>query len=248
MARSRLISEAVILSKKINAVSEGAENLYYRLYLVCDDFGCFFADPKIIKGKAYTLRKISIEKIKKRMRELADIKLIKLYEIDGEMYYMVLKFNTYQKFRRDIMRKHMVPTCSQQGLRNVSVTPRQKSVTSWNVSGFGDKERESVNTILSSSNKEQDKYLEDSFREFWKAYPRKVEKTTAFKAFKTLMRKETLRTIAKATNGYNDWLKSERVRRGIEIKNQMHFIKYPASFLRENKWKEHIDFVYKPPL
>ena len=86
------------------------------------------------------------------------------------------------------------------------------------------------------------------FKEFWEAYPRKIEKEDAFLAFKALRRKESLKTIAKATNGYNDWLKKERLKKNLSKKEQVDYIKYPASFLRKNKWKTHLNFKYTPRL
>jgi len=45
MAKGRLLNRVIILSRKINAISEGAENLYYRLLVISDDYGRFHADP-----------------------------------------------------------------------------------------------------------------------------------------------------------------------------------------------------------
>lgn len=54
-----MIDRVIILSKKINSISEGAENLYYRIYVNTDDYGRYHADPEILKGQIYTRKKIS---------------------------------------------------------------------------------------------------------------------------------------------------------------------------------------------
>jgi len=110
MARGRMIDKVIILSRKINAISEGAENLYYRVYVNTDDFGLFHADPEILKGQIYTLRKnISIETIEDRLKELSEIELIKLYKHNGETYLEVVDFEKHQTFRKDYVRKYDYP-------------------------------------------------------------------------------------------------------------------------------------------
>jgi len=105
-----MIDKVIILSRKINAISEGAENLYYRVYVNTDDFGLFHADPEILKGQIYTLRKnISIETIEDRLKELSEIELIKLYKHNGETYLEVVDFEDHQTFRKDYVRKYDYP-------------------------------------------------------------------------------------------------------------------------------------------
>ena len=109
MARGRMIDKVIILSTKINAISEGAENLYYRIYVNTDDFGLFHANPKILKGQIYTLRNISVATIEKRLNELIEIGLLKVYENNGEKYIEVVDFEKHQTFRKDYVRKHEYP-------------------------------------------------------------------------------------------------------------------------------------------
>ena len=113
MAKGRLLNRVIILSRKINAISEGAENLYYRLLVISDDYGRFHADPEIIKGQIYTLRKIKISTIKQRLQELDDIKLIKIYNSNGEKYLEIVNFEKNQYFRKDIKRKSDFPSFQQ---------------------------------------------------------------------------------------------------------------------------------------
>jgi len=104
-----MLNKAIILSKKINAVSEGAENLYYRLLVNTDDFGRFRAEPEIIKGQIYTIRKISVGQVADRLQELREIGLIRLYVVDEETYLEITKFEEHQKFRSDIQKKEEYP-------------------------------------------------------------------------------------------------------------------------------------------
>jgi hypothetical protein len=84
---------------------------------------------------------------------------------------------------------------------------------------------------------------DDAFREFWDAYPEKRNKPDALKAFNVLRRTVPVETIAKAFNGYMDFLKHQRVDKGFEQAPM-----YPATFLRSERWKEYLDFKYKAKL
>jgi len=127
MARGRMIDKVIILSRKINAVSEGAENLYYRIYVNTDDFGLFHADPEILKGQIYTLRKdISVAIIQNRLDELIEIELIKIYKYNSETYLEIVDFEKHQTFRKDYTRKYDYPkpdTKSYEPVQNRTESP-----------------------------------------------------------------------------------------------------------------------------
>ena len=109
IARGRMIDKVVILSKKVNTISEGAENLYYRLNINADDYGRYHAEPAIIKGQIYTLRKISLKQIENRIQELFKVRLIKLYRNNGEPYLEIVDFEKHQTFKSDRPKKAEFP-------------------------------------------------------------------------------------------------------------------------------------------
>jgi hypothetical protein len=85
--------------------------------------------------------------------------------------------------------------------------------------------------------------IQKEFTDFWEAYPVKLKKEDAREAFKALRKKVDLATIIKAFNGYMDFLKDKRLKENFP-QNPM----YPATFLREERWKDYLDFQYKPSL
>jgi len=111
MSKNRLLSESLILSEKVNSVSEGAEVLYCRLQLIVDDLGHYHSRPEIIKGKVLTLRQISVPAIKKRLRDLWVSGLIRLYTSNknGEIYLEIVDFEEHQRFRVDIKKRVEYP-------------------------------------------------------------------------------------------------------------------------------------------
>jgi hypothetical protein len=104
-----MIDKVVILSKKINAISEGAENLYYRVNIKADDYGRYHAEPEILKGQVYTLRKIKLAEIFRRIDELWKIELIKLYVVKDEKYLEIVDFEKHQTFKTDRLKKAEYP-------------------------------------------------------------------------------------------------------------------------------------------
>ena len=96
----------------------------------------------------------------------------------------------------------------------------------------------------SNKNKSRDLYIgETEFIQFWESYPNKEAKDVALAAFKVLRKKESLETIAKAFNGYMDFLKNERIRNNFNRKPMN-----ASTFLRQNRWKDFLDFRYEAPL
>jgi len=103
-------------------------------------------------------------------------------------------------------------------------------------------------SISISSSKEND--FAKEFEEFWSAYREIGEKKDdignkqeALKAYKTLRQKEEKATIVRATNGYADYLKYKRLEENFKQRKS-----FASTFLRSERWKEHIDFKYKPSM
>ncbi|NVM21394.1 MAG: hypothetical protein HWN68_06405, partial [Desulfobacterales bacterium] len=96
----------------------------------------------------------------------------------------------------------------------------------------------------SSDLKPAEEQFRKEFKEFWDYYDYKVSRQDAFKAFKALRRKGVeFEIIMKAAKGYMGFLKHKRIRDGFEQQQ-----KYPAGFLRNEYWKDYVDFQYRPPM
>ena len=193
MASARLLSKNIILSRKLNEVSEGAENLYYRLLVMSDDFGCYHADPGIIKGKAYTLRKISLSIIEKRLLELKEIHLIKMYSVNGESYIQIKKFEDHQRFRSDIKRKSIYPQY-EQGSRNESDTTRnvESSLVSRNRSN-NRSENKDIGRIVTYLNEKAGKNFSENSEETIKLINRRLNDGYSIEQFMEVIDKKALK-------------------------------------------------------
>ncbi|MEE9510407.1 MAG: phage replisome organizer N-terminal domain-containing protein [Candidatus Bathyarchaeia archaeon] len=99
------------------------------------------------------------------------------------------------------------------------------------------------NSTLEDNKVEDNTYTEE-FSFFWDYYNNKVAKKDALKAYTTLMRMgETHERIMNAAKGYFNHLRNEKVYSNFE-KAMM----YPATFLRNEKYKDFLGVKYNPPM
>jgi len=89
----------------------------------------------------------------------------------------------------------------------------------------------SVSSSPSSSSSSLNNIYTPQFNKFWAEYPNKMEKDVAFEVFERLKEKEKQQTVIAARN-YRIKTKRE--------KQEKRFIKHPATFLRKNRWKDHL--------
>ena len=73
---------------------------------------------------------------------------------------------------------------------------------------------------------EQVKEIDSLFIEFWNAYPRKLDKAKAFRAFKSAMKRAKFEDILAGVIGYRN-----------DPARKPEFTKYPASWLNSDSWE-----------
>lgn len=77
---------------------------------------------------------------------------------------------------------------------------------------------------------EQDKntyaHLEELFKEFWNAYPKKLDKAKAFRAFKSAIKRAKFEDILAGVIAYRN-----------DPKRNPDFTKYPATWLNSDSWE-----------
>jgi hypothetical protein len=112
----RLIYAGFLTGRRINAVSEGAEMWFWRLYALADDFGNLPADLDLLKAKGAPMRRgVTPAKIKRWNDELArewdegTPGLISFYTVGREQYIHITEFAERQPAGRNGRRIHRVP-------------------------------------------------------------------------------------------------------------------------------------------
>ncbi len=105
-------------SETMDLVSPFAEVFFTRLIMKADDYGSFYANPKLIKSSLFPLREYSISEINSWIEECEAVGLIAKFEVDGKYYIRILNFG--QRLRT---MKSTFPQPVSELLPNVSKVP-----------------------------------------------------------------------------------------------------------------------------
>ena len=98
---NRLVREAILTSESLDKLSAEAERLFYRLLVVCDDFGRFEADVRVMIARCFPLRvgDITREQMHAWVHELTKAGVIHCYEHDAKRYGSFLNWKKFNKLR-----------------------------------------------------------------------------------------------------------------------------------------------------
>ncbi len=108
---NRIIKESITTSCEINKLTAEEERLFYRLIVICDDFGRMLAHPSIIRAKCFPLKldKIRDKDITKWLQSLIDKGLIIIYSTEnGKEYLQMATWEKHQQ-RRAKFSKYPAP-------------------------------------------------------------------------------------------------------------------------------------------
>jgi len=81
-------------SDKVNILTVHAERFFTRLIMVVDDYGCFYADTRLLKANMFPLLLDNIREadLSRWMDECQKAGLIVLYEVNSKKYVQILDF------------------------------------------------------------------------------------------------------------------------------------------------------------
>lgn len=93
----RRIYSGFPMGKRINEVSIEAEAWFWRFHTMVDDFGSAPADPdSLFRGTAGRRQKVTCENVISWFNECWSTGLLSVYEIDGERFFHIVKFEELQ--------------------------------------------------------------------------------------------------------------------------------------------------------
>jgi hypothetical protein len=215
MAKGRMLQNRISKSNKIASLSSDTVRLLYTWMLAhLDVNGNFYADPVMVNNLVFTRLGHSIKTISSALDELADTGLIVRYQIDGETYLNYPDFLEKQpRLNPDREGTPDIPNITPESLLNNSgVTPTQYKIREDKIS--------------------KDKPMNEGFEDFWKSYPKKVNKKEAITAFKKVS--IPLDTILKAIEKQK---KSDQW-----LKDNGQFIPYPSTWLNQERWNDELTY------
>jgi hypothetical protein len=81
-------------SEKVDALSVYAERFFTRLIMKVDDYGCYYADTRVLKADLFTLKldEVSDSQIAEWIRECEQADLIVLYKANNKFYLQIQDF------------------------------------------------------------------------------------------------------------------------------------------------------------
>lgn len=106
-------------SDSVDKVSFQAEVLFTRLIMKADDFGSYYAKPKLINGNCFPLKDIRESDISRWLQELASAGLIVFYTAENKDFLHIINFNqrlrsmkkSFPQIPDNVLNKHMQATC-----------------------------------------------------------------------------------------------------------------------------------------
>lgn len=105
---NRIIKESILTSDTLAALSWFEQGLFFRLLVLCDDYGRADARPAVIRGTAYSLYNVTNKQIADALSSLATAGIVDLYEVDGRPYLQLKTWAKHQRIRAK-MSKYPAP-------------------------------------------------------------------------------------------------------------------------------------------
>ncbi|MGB9813501.1 MAG: hypothetical protein ACPLRZ_07780 [Thermovenabulum sp.] len=98
---NRILKESICTSDTIAQLSPEEEIFFYRLLVVCDDYGRMDARPAILRARCFPLKidQVTEEKISAWLKKLADVGLIEIYVVEDKPYLQIRTWEKHQQIR-----------------------------------------------------------------------------------------------------------------------------------------------------
>jgi hypothetical protein len=186
MARIRSIHPSACTSEKMAELSGDEERCFWRLQTHCDDEGRCEDHPRLIWAALFPLHAdVSPDDVAVWLDALVEVGLLVRYVVGGKRYVQVERWHDFQK------PKHPTPTKLPSPDEGEAV-PRSTRVVGegfpGSLHGGGGGGGVGVGDGVPKPAARRDVPYADEFDQFWKPYPRKVDKADALKAYQARRR------------------------------------------------------------
>lgn len=223
---NRVIKESIKRSPQIDALTWFEEVVFYRLMVTADDYGCMDARPVLLKNELFpTKENITKKSIEDAVGKLVSVGLLHKYEVNGMPY---LFFPTWEKHQR-IRNKH----------RKYPEPPSDIYLTAncCQVTADCSSESNPIQSESESKSESNTNPTREAFDVFWEAYPRKVGKGDARKAFSKV--KADLKTLLSAVDRQKNSVQWQR--------DGGRYIPNPATWLNQGRWEDELPVESNKP-
>lgn len=224
---SRVLREGILTSERVNRLSPLAELFYRRLFSVADDHGRYYAHPGILRSTCYPLQ---VDKIKENavlgwLRECESVGLLLVFLVGSTKYLQILEFR--QQWRSKSKFPEPAADLISKCIANANHLPADPSA------GPTTKERIRINEYVNTNTTTVVQTV-DHFEDFWKAYPRKVKKQDARKAWERINPSPEL--LAKIKSAIESHRESDQWTR-----DDGKYIPHPTTWLNQARWDDVLE-------
>lgn len=219
---NRMIKDSICSSEKIAGLSDFEFRLWVGLIVSVDDYGRGDARPAIIKGRVFPLRdRVTTKDVEIALHALAAKGCISLYDVGGKSYFWFPSWNKHQRIRNQVPKFPEPPAAICGELQQSAATCGELRLETKPT--INQKELE-IETETNS--RKRGDLLTERFDAFWSAYPKKVGKGEAKKAFAKV--KVSLDVLLEAIS------QQKKSRQWQEDGGR--FIPNPSTWLNQERW------------
>jgi len=222
---NRWLRDSILASRTLAEPSDFAERLFFRLLVVCDDYGRFNSDPAILRSVCFPLMtdKIKCVRIEKTLDELIRSGIARFYLAEGKVIGELINFTRFQQPRA---KKSKFPGPGHEFLRTFK-NIREQMRASETQEDQGRASTDRCRDRTPDPNSDLD-LIAEQFEEFYQAYPRRQAKEDAKEAWRKLNPNEQLfsRILADIRNRF----------RAVDP----NFVPLPAKYLSGARWNDEI--------
>lgn len=218
---NRVIKESIKRSPQIDSLTWFEEVVFYRLIVTADDYGCMDGRPVLVKNELFPTREnVTRKSVEDAIAKLVAVGLLYQYEVDGRPYLAFPTWEKHQRIRNKYRRFPEPPECARLTANCCQTTENCPH----------ESESESESNPNPNPNPNPTRARDAAFDAFWSAYPRKVGKTAARKAFtKVQTDLGTLLSAVEAQKRSAQWRKDNG-----------QYIPNPATWLNQGRWEDEV--------
>lgn len=217
---NRIIKESICTSDSIDSLSWFEEILFYRLIVNCDDFGRFDGRIPVIKNRLFPLKEdLTAKTVRNGINKLASVGLVVLYAFEDKPFLYLPTWNDHQSVRA---KRSKYPSPEDGAiLADSTCMQMQADACKCHRNPI---QSESYSISESESNT-------SAFALFWEAYPKKVGKKDAKKAFgKVTVDVQVLIAAVQRQKLSSQW-----------CKDGGQYIPNPSTWLNQERWLDELD-------
>ena len=230
---NRIIKESICTSDTIDGLSWFEEVFFYRLMVNVDDYGRFDARPAILKARLFPLKANVTEKnVEQALNRLATAGLVSTYTVEDKPILQLLTWEKHQQIRNS---KSKYPGPEKADLKSIEINCNQLKSDEINCprNPIQSNPNPNPNPNPTRGRASAAKPLDPLFDQFWSAYPKKVAKEPAKKAF--LKHKPDQALLDKMLDALQRYKRSDQW-----IRDGGQYIPNPATWLNQERWEDEI--------